>query len=462
MKRLLLISLLFVPVLASAQDWGTLSGGLESESVVETDGHFRSNNYLKLDYTLGRFSAGLQAEYYPDPLPGYDARLKGFGLPEKYLAWTASTWSLIAGDFYDQFGTGILLRSWEDRTLGWNNSLGGGRVSWQTRDGMISARALGGYSRQGLRYSDNALAGADAALRLGSFTLEGAGVVRWRPDNQAEPAWSALGSYDGGGFSLRGEWVGKKGGNAQTLELGYARKGFSSAMTLRRLERMTDPMGMNYLPSLSMEQYYMLAALNPYTSFAEGECGGNASLFYNLKRWKFHLNGSMIYSLPDALVHFDHPRMAYRDINIEVEKRWGRHLKTTAFVSIQENSPTHGDGRATNAQNVFVLDGRYKFQKKLSLRAQLQYLYSQELSRDWMAGALELSSTSGWSIHIQDMYNHGSTKDHYYEATLSWTRAAFKADLSYGHQRAGLVCSGGVCRWQPEYKGAKLRLSYQF
>ena len=41
-------------------------------------------------------------------------------------------------------------------------------------------------------------------------------------------------------------------------------------------------------------------------------------------------------------------------------------------------------------------------------------------------------------------------------------RGGFKVDLSYGHQRAGLVCSGGVCRWQPEYTGGILRLSYNF
>ena len=64
MKRLLSLFLLLVPLLASAQgEWGSLSGGLESNSVFETDGHFRSNNYLKLDYVRGRFSAGLQTEY---------------------------------------------------------------------------------------------------------------------------------------------------------------------------------------------------------------------------------------------------------------------------------------------------------------------------------------------------------------------------------------------------------------
>ena len=132
-----------------------------------------------------------------------------------------------------------------------------------------------------------------------------------------------------------------------------------------------------------------------------------------------------------------------------------------AFVSIQENSPTHGDRKATNAQNVFVLDGVYRGSGKLSYRLQAQYLYSQELTRDWVAAEAEISSTDGWSVHVQDMYNHGSTHEHYYDAGLSWSRGGLKIDVSYGHQRAGLVCSGGVCRWQPEYTGAMLRLVYK-
>ena len=459
---LVLLLLALVPSMGWAQgQWGSLSGGVESNSILYRDGTFRSNNYLKLDYVNGRFSAGVQAEYYPTPLLGYDVNLKGIGLPGKYLAWTDTNWSLTAGDFYDQFGTGIIFRSWEDRALGWNNSLGGGRFTFKTPNDGFALKVLGGFRRKHLWYGSDKLAGAEAGLHLGGWSLEGSAVLRHGGEG-TQWSWSALTAYTKGGFSARAEYVGKQGGNAQTLELGYARKGFSSAFTLRRLQNMEDTMALNYLPSLSQEQHYMLASLNPYTTFADGELGGNLDLFYRIKSWKFHVNGSYILSLPMALVNHEHCRLAYRDLNVEVEKRWNSRFKTVAFVSIQENSPSHGERKATNAQNVFVLDGVYRVGKKLSVRAQAQYLYSQELTRDWMAGMIEVSSTSGWSVHVQDMYNHGDTKEHYYDAGVSWTRNGFKADLSYGHQRAGMVCSGGVCRWQPEYEGGMLRLTYTF
>lgn len=460
----IMLLLVLLPSLAAAQRWGKLSGGIESNSIIYNDGAFRSNNYVKLDYAKGRFSAGIQAEYYPVPLLGYDLNLKGIGLPGKYIAWTDTLWSITAGDFYEQFGTGILLRSWEDRNLGTNNSIGGGRATFHTRNDVFSMKVLGGVPRKYLWYAPGQwLSGAEASLRLGSFLLEGAGLVK--NDGQATSvSYSILSSYSIGGFSARAEWVGApmQKGNAQTLELAYAQKSISTSLTVRRLQNMLDPMGMNYLPSLCQEHSYMLASLNPYTTFANGELGGSLDIFYRLKSWKFHVNGSYIWALPSALKDHKTLRMAYRDLNIQVEKRWNRQLKTVAFLSIQENSPTHGQRKATNAQNVIVLDGVYKFKGKLSLRAQAQYLYSEELTRDWMAGVLELSSTDGWSVHVQDMYNHGDTRQHYYEGGATWSYKGFKVDVSYGHQRAGMVCSGGVCRWQPEYRGGLIRLNYHF
>lgn len=441
---------------------GTLSGGIESNFALYTDGSYGSNNYLKMDYVKGKFSAGLQIEYYPTPMLGYAPGLKGVGFTGKYLSWNADTWSVAIGDFYEQFGTGLTLRSWEDRNLGWNNSLGGGRVTLQSKNGLFSTKLLFGFPRENLSYSSSKVAGSEVTFQFNGITLSGSVVDRiYHGENDL--SGSALFQYDKGGFSGKAEYVIKKGGgNAQTLSLNYASKKISTSLTLRRVKKMTDRLGMNYIPSLSQEQTYMLASLNPYMSFTEGEIGGAADLFLSLKKWKIHLNGSMIFALPSALANYDHCRLAYRDLNIDAERRWSNRFKMTFFVSIQEMSPSYGDRKATNAQNVFVVDGIYRFNKKTSLRVQVQYLYSQELTRDWMAGLVELGFSPHWNIHISDMFNHGDTKVHYYEGGISYTYSTFKGTLSYGHQRSGYICSGGVCRWQPEYTGFLARLNYNF
>ena len=531
---ILLLGLSLLPAALRAQDRGRVTGSLESNSIYYLDDSvlgspehpWGSNNYLKLDYTAGAFGAGLQAEYYPQALAGYPAELKGAGLTGLYASWSGRLLEATAGSFFEQLGSGLILRTWEDRELGLNNVLTGGRISFHTENRGLSVKLLGGLPKYGLWPSTStALAGADLSLDLiplfggesdHSIVVEGSVVNKFTrkvEDNIAFLAstggfsvpssrlsWSGRLQYSMGGFSIKGEYVGKgadfytehlrhskeayrlKGGNAQLIELNYAVGSFSAAVTLRRLENMTDRIfltasspstanTLNYLPSLCMQQTYMLAGLNPYVTYADGEAGFQGDLYYTFRRgtalggkygMKLHVGGSWIEALPFALPDRDVHYLAYRDINIDLERTWSRKLKTILFVSIQENSPTHGNGKRTDAQNVFVLDALYRISKTVSLRTELQYLYSQELTRDWMAGLVELSFAPHWSISASDMYNHGSTKVHYYNIGAAYSWNALDISLNAGRTREGMVCSGGVCRWQPAFKGVSLRAQWSF
>ncbi|WGU71571.1 DUF6029 family protein [Capnocytophaga canimorsus] len=50
---------------------------------------------------------------------------------------------MTAGHFYEQFGSGLALRLWEDRALGINNALFGGRIKWNLQD-IFQLKVLGG------------------------------------------------------------------------------------------------------------------------------------------------------------------------------------------------------------------------------------------------------------------------------------------------------------------------------
>ena len=531
---LILLLSLFLPATLGAQDRGRVTGSLESNSIYYLDDSvlgapehtFGSNNYLKLDYAKGGFTAGLQAEYYPQALAGYPSELYGAGLTGLYAAWNGDLVEATAGTFFEQLGSGLLLRTWEDRELGLNNALTGGRLAFHTRNRGLTLKVLGGLPKYGLWPTKaTALAGADLSFDLlplfgressHSLVVEGSVVDRFTSyveDNIALLAskggfnvpsqvlsWSGRLQYSIGGFSIKGEYVGKgadfytehlkhaksayklKGGNAQLVEVNYAAGSFSGTVTFRRLENMTDRIfhtvsnpspanTLNYLPSLCMQQTYMLAGLNPYVTYADGEAGFQGDLYYTFRRgtalggkygMKLHVGGSWIEALPCALPDRETHYLAYRDINIDLERSWSRNFKTILFVSIQENSPTHGNRKATDAQNVFVLDALYRFSRKVSLRTELQYLYSQELTRDWMAALVELSFAPHWSISASDMYNHGDTKVHYYNVGAAYSWNALNISLNAGRTREGMVCSGGVCRWQPAFKGVSLRAQWSF
>ena len=155
-------------------------------------------------------------------------------------------------------------------------------------------------------------------------------------------------------------------------------------------------------------------------------------------------------------------RLLWRDINADIEHRWNKNWKTSVLVSVQEWSPTHGMDDKTYASNIFVVDNTYKFNRKMALRVELQYLYSQDYEKDWMAALAEFSVAPRWSITVSDMYNNGSTKVHYYNASASYTLKGTRVQLGYGRNRAGYVCSGGVCRYTPAYTGANLVVTSTF
>ena len=513
--------LLAAPVFAQR-----LTGSLESSSVYGDSSPYQglySNNYIKLDYTSGSFSAGIQGEYYPAPLPGYESSLKGFGLPMKYISWGSSfpdlsresqaSLSITIGDFYGQFGSGVILRSWEDRDLGLANSIGGLRVKYDSP--LVSVTALAGAPRAGLWYASSLVSGVDAELNpLPGLTVGGGIVDRYEFSPSADFGL-LLGSsdipksvllhtlragYAYGGLTVSAEYVGKGAdftavrhkGSSDTYELSPGRAFMadiswsSGALSLTGSWRYLDNMAfrayrtlgtlvpsntLNYLPALCQQQTYMLASLNPYETFAEGENGFRGDAYYHFSRGSslggkygmtLHVGGSWINALGKVLPRRDTDYLAYRDLNVDIKRKWNKRFKTTLFMSLQECSPTHGNRNATECQNVFVAEGQYLFDGGVSLRAELQYLYSEEREKDWMAGLAEILIAPHWSFSVSDMYNHGSTRQHYWNVFASWASGQFKAILGYGRNHEGMVCSGGVCRWQPEYKGAFLRIQYAF
>ncbi len=557
MKRILLVLTALVAALtASAQiqfgeKGGYMTIGLESNNILYVDdaklgtnypSKFGSNDYLKLDYVNGRFSVGVQGEAYLPALQGYnDLRNNGFDKPKvmlasKYIQWQDANYSVMVGDVYDQFGNGLIFRSFEDRQLGINNSIEGGRVT-ATFGNIVSVKALfgrprlyssaNGYSRGwiGSQYARSTVGGADLSVSLSDIigseelmmSIEGSYVNRReRLDRELNGMnygtdyfpyfeltspdlnmYSARLNLDYKGFTLRGEYAGKgkdissgavlgkaAKGSAVLAELGYNVGGLSVSAQVRRLEMMGTSLSLygnlgvmgntlNYLPALTRQHTYMLAALNPCQMNAEGELAVQADVYYTLRSkqsrqryWNFHANYSTSYTLKGYQTASGKRELLWSDVNVDVERQWNKQWKTTLMFSRQEWNTSHGQGPAlpstTFASNIFVGDVMYKINKKFSLRMEAQYLLSNDYEGDWVAGLVEFNVAPHWSVFFSDMYNLGTTKTNYYNGGLSFTHNRTRVQVSYGRNRAGYVCSGGVCRYQPAYTGVNLMLTTSF
>ena len=492
-------------------------------SATVPDGNFGSNNYLKLDYYHNRFSAGAQMEVYGPSLVGYSSDLKGAGLTNYYVNWSDDSFSITAGTFYEQFGSGLLFRSWEDRALGLNNAVMGARISYSYND-ILKLKALWGMPRFGMKFSETQVKGADLSFAISNllnwdrtyFSLEGSVLDRYeamdvdRLADGCEPntiGWSARANIETSGFFLKAEYVDagikyyyntsyagsgqmyyRKKGNAQLVETGYNGRGLGVNIALRRLEWMdskviTDASSavnmLNYVPAMCTQYSYMLTTLHPYGARTgeisskytnSGELGGQVDVFYNFRRgtvlggkrgMKVHANFSTYYAIAQEGT-FKSGNMLFRDLSVDMEKQWTKEFKSTLLWSMQEYSPSYGANKTTWLSNIFVADLLYKFTPTLSTRMELQYLVTFEDKRDWMAGLLEVSFAPYWSVYASDMWNHGSTKVHYYNGGFSYSKSRTRVALGYGRYRAGFICSGGVCRQIPAYTGANLSVQMSF
>ena len=514
-------------------------------------GDFGSNDYLKVDYNIGRFSAGVQVDGYLPAMYGYDfydycqrdSKLNMF--LTKYVQWEDANWGVRLGDIYDQFGSGLIFRAYEDRALGFNNSLAGGRAYYNFNN-MVNVKVIAGLPRLYDVRSKSAIWGGDLSLSIsdmagwydGVVALEGSYVGRYQKDASVNfPVENGMFkgveddvlnmvsgrlNFEYAGFSLRGEYVAKLNediynptkdaakGNAVTLDLGYNVGRFSASASFRRMENMTTfieyrPMGigggnsMNYVPLLTRQHTYSLANLNPYRGSSVhtgGEVGGQIDLYYSLrnpkargKYWNFHANFSMFNSLDhyNTMAGGDmEGRNVWIDFNFDVERQWNKQVKSTFFYSFQrwDEEINHYDGAHAHycASHIFVGDVTYKINKKHSMRFELQYLASNDYEGDWVAATVEYNLAPKFSFYVSDMWNCEKMQDgaygnyymnintyeyehallHYYQVGASFTHNSLRAQLSYGRNRAGYVCSGGVCRFQPAYTGVNLALTLSF
>ena len=125
-----------------------------------------SNSRADILYTNGNFSAGLRFEAYLNPMLGFDARYKGAGIANYFASYQSELLSVTAGNFYEQFGSGMILRAYEDRYLGLDNSIRGLNVTLRPFKG-VTLKALAGSQRFFWIYQTSSLVrGLDGEVNL--------------------------------------------------------------------------------------------------------------------------------------------------------------------------------------------------------------------------------------------------------------------------------------------------------
>ncbi len=295
------------------------------------DRRFLTNTYGDVSVNSKHIDAGLRVEFLKWPLPGFEPAFKGWGVPNIYVKGKWRGGEVTIGDFYEQFGSGFILRSYEERSLGVDNSLRGARVKIDAIKGL-RLTALGAVQRCYWSWNTRSqVYGADAELSLTdyfktlaehstSWTFGASYVLKHEQDEDilvpgtdyrlnlpkyvnAVDLRTRLSHRN---LSFLVEWAWKSqdpsfdndytysNGNAFLVSGSYSRSGLSALLQVKRSENMSFrsrrsingiPAFINNLPAFTYQQTYSLAALYPYaTQAAPGEWGFQGAFAYQFKR----------------------------------------------------------------------------------------------------------------------------------------------------------------------------------
>lgn len=361
----IIISLSLSTAIAQEEQKGvTLSGSIQSDVLLPQDDEkigakktddFLTNTYIDLQLLSKHIDAGARLEYLEHPLPGFENDFKGWGLPNFWVKGKLGSNELTLGTFYEQFGSGFILRTYEERSLGIDNSLLGGRLVLKPTPGVV-LKALSGRQRRYWDWNRALISGADAELSIDEWIpamqtkgvhlmLGGSWVNKYENPSDKEKvyvdythyirypkyvnSWDVRANLNSGPWSILVEYAQKtadpsfangyifKRGNVAMLSTSYSSKGLSVLLQAKRSENMSskskDVVGtssaINHLPAFTQDQTYALAALYPYaTQLADGEWAYQAELGYNFKRktalgGKYGMNVKVNYSYVRSLPH---------------------------------------------------------------------------------------------------------------------------------------------------------------
>jgi len=381
-----------------------------------------TNTYVDLNLLSEYVEAGTRFEFLKYPLPGFDADFAGWGFPFFYVTGKYKKSKLTLGDFYDQFGSGLIFRTYEDRSLGIDNSLRGARLLLEPYKGM-HIKFLGGRQRRYWAHNKSLVWGGDMELNLDQWikalnqsntflTIGGSFVGKHENagDSITDPTYQYylnlpvnVGAYDfranlqKGNYTFLIEYAGKvndpshdnkyiyKNGNALLFSGSYAKSGLSALLQAKRSDNMSFqskrtedailPSYINWLPAFTTQQTYALATLYPYATQPDGEWAFQGVFSYLFKP-KTDLGG-----------------------------KYGTLVKlNVSHIRSIDKQYVVADYNPYNENTAFLLRGTdgytssfFKFGKKLYYQ-DINLLIDKKISNDFKLNLMYLNQTIDWGV----------------------------------------------------------------
>jgi len=424
-----------------------------------------NNGFMTLSYAYKNLTAGIRYESYLNALQGFDPNYKGNGIVNRFVTWQGDKLTITAGNFYDQFGNGLVFRTYWEPNLGYDNSMDGIRAVFTPSAG-ITLKGVIGRQRDFFDIGSGIVRGVDADIQLNDVVKQltssklkigfgGSFVSKYQKDDKLTyilpenvGAWAARVMLRYGKVALDAEYAFKINDPSQAngfrynhgesffTNLTYTQKGLGIRISGKRVDNMDyrsdrgvtlNRLLINYLPAVNRQQTYRLATLYPYATQTLGEMGGSAEIYYTFKP-KTQLGGTYGTTIMasfaavsdiernnlDDTLGYTSPFLGigsdrfYQEFTFEVTKKLSRSSKIVASYLYQVYDRVRLEGKPPSelTAHLGIIEYTYKISSKQSLRIDAEHLYTDQDRGNWAMLLAEYTIAPHWSIAVFDEWNY--------------------------------------------------------
>jgi len=473
------------------------SNHLEYSYNVDTEREI-FEDWLNLDYAKGIFSAGLRFEVFQpnDPDPSISRGKNIFAeIDYKYIradiGKRTEGLDITVGNFYSLFGRGMVLKSYEDRSIRIDNNLLGmkvvGKYAGFVLTGLSGTAANANNERNDILHSVDLEYKGWRPLRLGTTLASNLpgneNLARttmaslralpsfWNIDIYAEYSVQMNSDIEKNVFMGEESIVGQGIYSNLNLYLGslsllgeykyYDNIAFTSS---------DGTIFYNTPPSVRLEYTYILPNRHPSPLNQDNEQGFQVAAGYNISDDTYLNAAYTITKSLDSTSYYQRvigtsiaEETQLKEFYFQVQQDWIRDFTTVGAFAYNEEL-------ATNTKNITpILENRFYFGKVNTIKLTLEHQHTtvrttgEQYYTDVLA--VEYLRSPKFNIGIVAELEtkepeDGRTIRKFWGFIQAGYKIGHHTDISLlvGTRQAGNICIGGVCRFEPAFQGVELKM----
>jgi len=480
-----------------------------------------------------RFDGNYNSILQNPPIP-----VSFYGIGNWYLKKKIENLELTGGFIYEQYGSGVALRTFEERNLGIDNAIFGVRAKYYISDKFM-VRGIAGTQKYRMDYFGAFIKGLnfEGSTELGknrktNLSFGAAVVSRTLIVKDREIINNAISGYQlvdtnrsrgadyfqapyntyvfnyyhtlqigrvswGTDFAYKtkdaifNQFINTyqyRSGYSIMNSLSYSQRGLGLTLQNRIVNNfqfqstaqgavadfnLNNNRRLSFLAPINRQNSLRLPARFQIAPIEISEVATSLDITYSPSK-KTHINLNI--SVIDSALLFKTPY--YKEVYFDIERKKLLNGKMDLHGGIQyvfynQRKYLVGNEPTDIQSYTFFIEPTYRINRKHSLRFEFQYQHAAKELGQSLFALIEYNAAPNWSFSISDLYNFSPNKQyevvkeyqqphHFYSIFTSYTKGATRFTLAYAKQLAGIICTGGVCRFEPAFSGMRLQVTSSF